>query len=115
MRRRGDMIPLMSQYLYRIRPTRLEMVTRCPTDDEVVILSDHFAYLESLTKEGVVLGFRRTQNNDASTFGVVIFRAESEDAARTIMNNDPAVREGVMEADLFPYKVAGLSSTWKIE
>jgi uncharacterized protein YciI len=73
------------------------------------------SHLESLTKEGVVLVFARTQNNDASTFGVVIFSAESEDAARTIMNNDPAVRKGVMEADLFPYKVAGLSSTWKIE
>jgi len=93
------------QYIYRIQPTRLEMVTHGPTDEEASILSDHFKYLESLTKQQVVLVFGRTQNNDASTFGIAIFRAESDDAARMIMNNDPAVKKGVMRAELFPYKV----------
>ena len=105
---------MMRQYLYRIQPTRLEMLTQGPTDEEASILSDHFKYLESLTKQGVVLVFGRTQNNDASTFGIAIFRAESEDAARMIMNNDPAVKKGVMRAELFPYKVAGLSSNWEV-
>ena len=88
------------------------MVTHGPTDEEASILSDHFAYLESLTKEGVILVFGRTQNNDASTFGLVIFRAESEEAALAIMNDDPAVRKGIMHASLFPYKVAGLNTNW---
>ena len=93
---------------------RLEMVTRGPTGEEASILSDHFNYLKSLTEQGVVLVFGRTQNNDTSTFGITIFRAESEDAARSIMNNDPAVRKCVMRAELFPYKVAGLNvSNWK--
>ena len=100
----------MSQYLYRIQATRLEMVTREPTDEEASILSDHVNYLEDLTREGVVLVFGRTQNNDSSTFGIVIFRAESEDAARSIMNNDPAVKKGIMRAELFPYKAYGLNT-----
>ena len=105
---------MVDQYLYRIQPTRLEMVTRGPTDEEASILSDHFNYLKSLTEQGVVLVFGRTQNSDASTFGITIFRAESDDTARSTMNNDPAVRKGIMRAELFPYRVAGLNaSNWK--
>ena len=110
---RNDTSQTVSQYLYRIQPTRLELVTLGPTDEEASILSEHFKYLESLANNGVVLLFGRTQNNNASTFGIVIFHAESEDAARTIMNNDPAVKNGAMRAELFPFKIAGLSSNWK--
>ena len=39
---------------------------------------------------------RRTLNTDPSSFGIVIFRAASEDEARATMLADPAVREGVM-------------------
>jgi uncharacterized protein YciI len=92
------------------------MVTIGPTDAEASIIEEHFNYLQSLTKQGVVLVFGRTENNDQSTFGIVIFRADSEDAARSIMNNDPAVKKGVMRADLFPYKIAGLNPrNWAID
>jgi len=36
----------------------------------------------------------RTQNNDESTFGIAIFEAEDESAARKIMEADPAVAGG---------------------
>ena len=89
------------------------MITNGPTDEESSIISEHFDYLKSLTKQGVVLVFGRTQNDDTSTFGITIFRAESDDVARSIMNNDPAVKKGIMRAELFPYRVAGLNaSNW---
>ena len=100
----------MMQFLYKITPARLEMVTMEPTSEEAVILSRHFDYLKSLTDNGTVLLFGRTQNSDATTFGIVIFRAESEDEARSIMNEDPAVKEKVIRAELYPYKVAGLNT-----
>lgn len=43
---------------------------------------------------------------DEKTFGIVIFEADSEEEAQLIMKNDPAVAEGIMTADLFPYRVA---------
>ena len=43
---------------------------------------------------------------DESTFGNAIFEAEDEATARMIMENDPAVKNGVMTATLYPYKVA---------
>jgi len=92
------------------------MLTRGATQQEASIISEHVAYLEHLTNEGTVLLFGRTRNNDTSTFGIVIFRAESDERARFIMNNDPAVKNGVMRAELFPYKVAGLNANhWTIE
>jgi uncharacterized protein YciI len=48
----------------------------------------------------------RTQNNDESTFGIASFEAENESAARAIMENDPAVKNDVVTATLYPYKVA---------
>jgi len=106
----------MMQFLYKITPSRLGMVTQGPTNDEATILTRHFNYLKSLADQGTVLLFGRTQNSDARTFGIAIFRAESEDEARSIMNNDPAVQEGVMRAELYPYKVAGLNARdWRID
>jgi len=100
----------MMQFLYKITPTRIEMVTEGPSKDEEMILSRHFDCLKSLTNHGTVLLFGRTQNADATIFGIAILRAESEDEARAIMNADPAVRERIMRAELYPYKVAGLNA-----
>ena len=94
------------QFLYRTQPTRLEMVTEGPNEEESSILEKHAAYLQELTDRGVLQLAGRTQNQDDSTFGIVIFTAESEDSAGSIMNEDPAVKHGIMKAELFPYKIA---------
>ncbi len=96
----------MSEWLYYLKPTRLEMVTEGSTPEEAEIVGRHFAYLQDLTEKGVMILMGRTQNNDESTFGIAIFEAENEAAARSIMENDPAVENGVMTATLYPYKVA---------
>lgn len=96
----------MLQFLYRLEPARIEMVTVGPTPEEAVIVSQHFAYLEALTQQGVMLLVGRTQDNSPDTIGLAIFQAESAAQARTIMDNDPAVKNGVMRAKLFPFKIA---------
>ena len=94
------------QFLYMIRPTRLEMLTEGPTNEEERIISEHFQYLKDLTEQGVLILAGRTQNTDSSSFGIVIFKAPSEAAAITVVDDDPAVSQGVMSAELFPYRVA---------
>jgi uncharacterized protein YciI len=96
----------VSEYLYRIQPTRPEMLLDGPTPQEAATISEHFAYLKELTDRGVVMLAGRTLNTDASSFGIVIFNADSEGAARQLMNDDPAVEQGVMRAELFPYRIA---------
>lgn len=95
-----------NQYVYVLRPARIEMLTAGPTEREMQVLQDHVAYMKKLTSDQVLLLAGRTQNNDANTLGLAIFQAPSESAAREIMNNDPAVRNGVMTATLFPYDIA---------
>jgi len=69
-------------------------------------INEHFAYLKSLNEQGALILAGRTQTSDDKSFGIVIFKTTSEDAARKVMENDPAVKQGVMNAELFPYRVA---------
>lgn len=99
-------MPEPNQYLYKIQPTRTEMLTRGPTPEEEASVEEHFAYLQALTESGVVILAGRTLNTDESSFGIVVFEAETDEAAASIMNDDPAIRDGVMRAELFPYRIA---------
>jgi uncharacterized protein YciI len=104
----------MQQFLYRLTPTRIEMVTIRPTPEEQAIVSEHFAHLAALTEQGVMLLVGRTQDNSPRTFGIAIFQAESADAAQAIMNSDPAVRKGIMHAELFPFRI-GLAGKVEVD
>jgi uncharacterized protein YciI len=95
----------MPQFLYRIQPARPGFFGG-PTADEEAAVSEHFAYLEDLTRRRVVVLAGRTLNEDLSAFGVVVFEAPSDAAAGDLMTRDPAVRAGVFSAELFPFRVA---------
>jgi uncharacterized protein len=96
----------MQQFLYRIQAVRPGMLTEGPSDREAAIVGEHFKYLQQLAAEGTVLMAGRTLNADERTFGIVVFVAASEAQASDIVNADPAVKHGVMRAELFPYRVA---------
>lgn len=99
------------QFLYRLEPVRLGMLVE-PTPEEGEVVGKHFAYLERLTAEGTVFLAGRTLHTDETSFGLVVFRAPDEEAARGIMEADPAVRAGIMRAELFPYRVALSAAPW---
>lgn len=82
------------------------MLTEGPTPDEAATTKAHFDYLHDLTQRGVVHLAVRTLTADEATFGLVVLSAETEEEARRIMGDDPAVRNGVMRAELFPCRVA---------
>jgi uncharacterized protein YciI len=96
----------LSEFLYRIQPTRVEMLAEGPTREEERIVDAHYNYLKALTEKGVLILAGRTLTTDARSFGIVVFRAETEEEARRIVADDPAVKGGVMRAELFPYRVA---------
>jgi uncharacterized protein YciI len=82
------------------------MLSQGPTPDEEARVSEHFQYLKSLQDGGQLILAGRTLNTDPSSFGIVILRAESDETARQIMEDDPAVSNGVMQAELYPFRVA---------
>jgi uncharacterized protein len=95
----------MQEFLYKLQLVRGDMLRTGPTDAEKAVAAEHFAYLQKLNTQGVIILVGRTLNTDDTTMGLAVFRAESEDAARQIMNNDPAVTRGLMTATLYPFKV----------
>ena len=102
------------QYLYKIQPTRQEMLSEGPTPEEEGVVGEHFTYLQELTARGLLILAGRTLNTDESSFGIVIFRAFSEEAAQKVMENDPAVRQDVMKAEIFPFRIALMSDTFNL-
>ena len=89
-------------YLYVLELVRSEMATN-PTPEEQVILSEHFKCLERLKSEGKLILAGRTEGAE---MGLVVFEAETDEAARATMESDPAVKQGVMTATLYPYRLS---------
>jgi uncharacterized protein YciI len=94
------------QFIYFLRPKRLEMVTKGPTGEEAQVLTEHGNYLKALAARSVVTLAGRTTNNDETTVGIVIVNAPDEAVAQSIMESDPFVKNGLMSATLFPFRIA---------
>lgn len=94
------------QFLYQLKliPSLLDETNW--TEKENKIVQHHFEELQDLQKAGKLILAGRTLNMDENGFGIVILEVESEEEAQAFMENDPAVKEGIMEATLFPYRVA---------
>ena len=93
------------QYVYMLKPTRPEMVLHNPTKQEEAVIEEHFRYQEELNRRGVVRLAGHTTAEDDKTFALCVIEAPSETVARDIMNKDPAVWQGIMNAELFPFRV----------
>lgn len=92
------------QFLYQLKlfPSLIDQASW--TDKENSIIQHHFEVLQTLQEEGKLLLAGRTLNTDP--IGIVILEVDTEEEAIELMNNDPAVKNGIMEAQLFPYRVA---------
>ena len=94
------------QYVYVLHLTPRMHDTTSWTEVENKIIAQHFARLAKATEDGQVILAGRTTEPLDKTFGLVIFEAESNTAARLFMESDPAVVGNIMSATLHPYSVA---------
>ncbi|MFS0862936.1 YciI family protein [Fredinandcohnia sp. 179-A 10B2 NHS] len=94
------------QYIYTLKLIPRLLDERNWTEKENEIVQAHFNQLKRLMEEDKVVLAGRTLNDDESTFGIVILQTNSEAEAREIMEYDPAVKKGIMNAELYPYRVA---------
>ena len=94
------------QYIYMLKLIPSLLHEENWTDREEEIVDRHFAKLQALLHEGKLILAGKTAGLDEHTFGLVIVETESLDEALGIMNSDPAIVEGIMQGDLFPYHVA---------
>jgi uncharacterized protein YciI len=94
------------QYVYVLKLTPRMQEANAWTDTENGVIGQHFARLARATDSGQVILAGRTTEALDKTFGLVIFEAEGEEAARQFMKSDPAVVANIMSATLHPYSVA---------
>jgi uncharacterized protein YciI len=98
-------------YVLKLYPELLENENWTPRQEKAV--DDHFENLKVMLQEGTLILAGKTKTMDEKTFGIVIFEADSLEAAENIMKNDPAVMGKVMTAELFPYKTALIRESGK--
>ena len=94
------------QYLYVLRVAPRLHDQKAWTEADNAAVGRHFARLKQAVETGQVILAGRTAEALDKTFGLVIFEADDEAAARAFMEADPAVVSGQMTATLHPYAVA---------
>jgi uncharacterized protein len=102
------------QFLYTLKLIPELLVEKNWTDRENNMVYEHFKVLQDLLKENKLIMAGKTDNLDATTFGLVILQVDNEETARTIMENDPTVKGGIMTAELYPYSVALYNENFKV-
>ena len=94
------------QFIYMLRYTPQFKQTIRWTARELEIVKEHVAYLKSLIDEGKGYLMGRTTNlYDPSLFGIVVFDAPDAESAKKIMQDDPLIKNNIMEGELNPFQV----------
>lgn len=77
------------------------------TEEATQIIQAHARFLDNLGKEGVLVFAGRTlfDPGDPDLFGIAVIKAESLEAAQTIMAGDPAVQQKIQRAVLHPFSM----------
>ncbi|MCR8849503.1 YciI family protein [Rossellomorea sp. SC111] len=91
-------------YVLKLIPRLYQEENWTAGDEEIV--KRHFERLKEWTDNGTVILAGRTLNEEEKAFGIVVFEADDEEQAKAFMKEDPTVTEGIMTAELFPYRVA---------
>ncbi len=93
----------MSEWIYFLHAPRDDFAATM-TPEESRVWAAHFARLRRLLDEGVMILVGPTLGRINT--GIAVFEAETEDEARRIMEEDPAVAGGYARGELRPFRVS---------
>ena len=93
------------QFIYVLRLVPRLYDDKKWTKEDKETLDRHFTQLQEATKSGQLILAGRTKEPGDKTFGIAIFRAADEAAAKKFMESDPAVVAKLMTAELHPFSV----------
>jgi uncharacterized protein len=88
------------EFVYLFKPKREDFLQTI-TPEEMIALGAHAQYTAGLHAEGT-LTF--TGAAPTGAFGIVVLQTESEEAARKIYENDPAVQAGIVHSEFHPFQ-----------
>ena len=93
----------MAEWIYFLHPPRDDFAATM-TSEEHAVWGVHFERLQRLLAEGTLILAGPTLGSVST--GIAIFEAPDEDAARTIMQEDPVVAGGFARGELRPFRAA---------
>ena len=93
-----------NEFIYIFKPKRADFL-QTMTHEEMAAFGGHAEYTKKLYAEGKVILMGGCLDG---AYGIVIFKAESPEAAQQIFDNDPAVKAGIVNAELHPYQVTAI-------
>ena len=93
-------------FIYLLRPKRPSLIDETSAEEESR-LGEHSDYLQRAVNEGKLILAGPCVDGE---FGVVVFRAATEDEALEFMQSDPVVRHGLMTTQLHPFRVSLLAT-----
>ncbi len=103
----------MKEFVYTLTLIDRLFVEDNWTQKDEAIITRHFRNLVDLENKGILIMAGKTADLDPNTKGFVFLQAESEKEALKIMNNDPAILEGIMTGVLQEYNVALFNNEYK--
>lgn len=77
------------------------------TEETMTVINAHGDFLIELGKKGI-LGFAgrtKFEPGHENLFGIAVIRASSLEEAKEIMSADPAVKENIQQAQIFPFSM----------
>jgi uncharacterized protein YciI len=93
----------VSSWIYFLHPPRQNFADTMSAAEEEAF-GAHFAYLQELLAEGVLVLAGPTLGE--TNTGLAIFEAADEDAARAVMDYDPAIAAGEVTGELREMRVS---------
>ena len=94
-----------SAFIYVLKLVKGEPHEFSPKEEAVI--KEHFDRLKKALAEGRLI--LAGPCNDRA-FGIVVFKAQSSEEAEKFMQEDPAVKRGLMTAELHPFHVSLVQS-----
>jgi uncharacterized protein YciI len=93
----------VAEWIYFLHPPRDNFAATL-TEAEKEVWERHFARLQQLLRDGVVVLAGPTLGK--LNTGIVVFEARDEEAAREIMDHDPVVDGGFARGELRPFHIS---------
>jgi uncharacterized protein YciI len=90
-------------WIYFLHPPRKDFAETM-TEAEAAVFAEHFAHLQRLLAEGVLVLAGPTLGE--TNTGLAVFEAPDEEAARAVMESDPAIAQGVVSGELREMRVS---------
>ncbi len=89
-------------FIYLLKPIRPDLMGNASPEEDSV-LSSHFEYLQRALDDGKLVLAGPCED---AAFGIVLFKAPTEQEAAEFMSNDPAVKGKLMTAALHPFRIS---------